>query len=82
MLNLFSHTHAVSERYISTTHKPHSDISIYREDRRGKHGNRPNKTSETQSDFGRRNIESFQKRKAIIAVKTQKEYLRPNFKSC
>jgi len=79
MQNLFPHTHAVSERYISTTHKPHGDISIYREDRQGKHGNRPNKTSETQSDFGRRNIESFQKRKAIIAGKTQKENLGPDF---
>jgi len=68
----FLHTLAVSERYVSTTHKLHSNMGFCREDQRGKHTNRPNKTSKTQMDFVRRHIESF--------TKTESHYCRKDTK--
>jgi len=53
----------------------HSNMGIYREDQRGKHSYRPNKSSKTQMDFVRRHIEIFPKTESHYCRKDTKRVL-------
>ena len=73
----FLHTLNISDRMVSVVHEKASSIGTCTEDKRGRHNNRPNRTTENQKTKVRQHISSFKTVESHYCRKDSNKFYLP-----